>query len=170
MTQTATIQLTANWNGPQFDHWDMTLDGKPCVPTACPYSVDHGNNAIFNVSIHDTTNQITFSSSPLMFPPTWPPEIHHITGQNTQSLQFKDHNWHSGTLKYSFNFNKAPSIDPIIQNNGGGPGFLATYLPTTTTAFAIDLFIAFVVGMIAALILRRLFSLRRRRHPSPASN
>lgn len=167
--QTAQLQVTAfrNGSGKKFDHWEMSVDGANCVPANCTVTVAKGNNALVNITISDPngptsgSDQITFSSSALSVPPTNPAEITNLTGQGTTGLSFKDHNLSQGTLKYVLNFNNAPSIDPIIQNGGGGPPGYTTqpgspFLPRTTTAFVIDLAIAFVVGAIIALVVRRM--------------
>ena len=168
--QTAQLQVTAvrNGSGKKFDHWEMSVDGASCVPASCTVTVTKGNNALINVAISDPNgptsgpDQILFSSSPLSVPPTNPPEITDLTGQGTTNLSFKDHNLSQGTLKYVLNFNnKVPSIDPIIQNGGGGPPGYTTqpgspFLPRTTTAFVIELAIAFVLGAIIALAVRRI--------------
>lgn len=163
--QTPQLQVTAvrSGSGKKFDHWEMSVDGTSCSPPQCTVTVAHGNNAVVTITIADPgapsgTQPITFSNSPLTVPPTSHPEITNINGNGTTSLSFMDHNLDVGALKYSLNFDNAPSIDPIIQNGGGGPGFTRqpSFLPTTTTAFVIDLGIAFVVGVIVALVVRRL--------------
>ena len=169
MTQQQTPKLVVtvvrNPSGKKFDHWEMSVDGTSCVPAECTVTVDHGNNALITVTIADpnrpaTEPQITFSNNPLTIPPTNQPEIKIISGPGTSPLVFKDHNLDKETLKYTLNFNNAPSIDPIIQNGGGGPPRMAHALiplPTTQQQLAIDLGIAFILGIIVALIVRRLF-------------
>ena len=165
-TQNAQIQLTAHRTGNgQFQSWTATANGAACSPPDCTVSVLQGNNAVVGVTISDPQGSghpaITFSTNPpaVVAPASPKPEIHDISGQGTATLSFKDHNWDAGTIKYTLNFNNAPSIDPIIQNGGGGPGSpMVDFLPTTTTAFAIDLFIAFVIGAIIALVARRMFT------------
>ena len=160
--QTSQIQLTAHRTGNgQFQNWTAAVDNVACSPPDCAVTVQQGNNATIGVTISDPQGSgqpaITFSNNPVVAPAGPKPEIHDITGQGTATLSFKDHNWDAGTIKYTLNFNNAPSIDPIIQNDGGGPGMTEVgFLPTTTTAFAIDLLIAFVIGVIVALIARRL--------------
>jgi hypothetical protein len=165
--QTPALEVSAvrNGSGKKFDHWQMSVDGQNCDPPVCTVTVDHGNNALVTIKISDPdgppsgAQQITFSSNPLSVPPTPHTEITNVTGQGTANLSFKDHNIDAGSLKYTLNFNNAPSIDPIIKNGGGGPPSFHTYpsyLPTTTTAFVIDLAIAFVLGAVIALVLRRL--------------
>jgi|SwirhisoilCB1_FD_contig_31_4427042_length_671_multi_2_in_0_out_0_1 hypothetical protein len=169
--QNPQLQVTAvrNPSGKKFDHWEMSVDGSACKPADCTVTVAHGNNAVFKVSVSDPDGppsgpqQIVFASNSLSVPPTPKVEITNISGQGTTSLSFKDHNLDQGTLKYTLNFNNAPSIDPIIQNGGGGPPGYTTkpgFLPTTTTAFAIDLLIAFVIGAIVALLVRRMTAAR----------
>ena len=162
-TQTAQIQLTANRKGNgQFDHWTAAVDNVACSPPDCAVTVSQGNNAAIGVTISDPNGSgqppITFSNNPVVAPAGPKPEIHDISGQGTATLSFKDHNWDAGTIKYTLNFNNAPSIDPIIQNGGGGPGTEVGFLPTTTTAFAVELLIAFVIGAIFALVARRFFT------------
>jgi len=159
------LQLTVVRNpGGKFDHWEASSGGQNCVPTACAVTVQHGNSGQVSVTISDphgpTTGpqQVTFASSPLQLPSMPKPEIHDISPGGTANLSFLDHNWDAGTIKYTLNFNNAPQIDPIIQNTGGGPTGQQNFLPTTTGAFALDLAIAFVVGIVVALIVRRLAS------------
>ena len=166
MSQTqGSIQLTVARNpGGKFDHWDGTAGGQNCVPSACAVTVQHGNSGQISITISDPhgptsgPQQVTFSSTPVSLPPMPKAEIHDISGGGTPNLSLKDHNWDAGTIKYTLNFNNAPSIDPIIQNDGGGPTVRQNFLPTTTSAFAIDLGIAFLVGIVVALIVRRLAS------------
>ena len=157
------IELTVVRNpGGKFDRWDASSGGKNCVPSACAVTVQHGNSGQVSITISDphgpTTGpqKVTFASSPLQLPPMPKPEIHDISGGGTANLSFLDHNWNAGTIKYTLQFNNAPAIDPIIQNTGGGPGVQQNFLPTTAGAFALDLAIAFVVGIVVALIVRRL--------------
>jgi len=159
------IQLTVVRNpGGKFDHWDASAGVQNCVPSACTVTVQHGNSGQVSIAISDphgpTTGpqRVTFSSNPVSLPPMPKTEIHDISGAGTANLSFKDHNWDAGTIKYTLNFNNAPAIDPIIQNTGGGPSVQQNFLPTTTGAFALDLAIAFVVGIVVALIVRRLAS------------
>lgn len=166
MSQTqASMQLTVVRNpGGKFDHWQGTANGQNCVPADCSITVQHGNNGLINIAMSDPhgptsgPQQVTFSSNPISVPSSAQAEIHDITGAGTANLSFKDHNWKAATIKYTLNFKNAPSVDPIIQNDGGGPSLHSAYLPASTSAFAMDLAIAFLLGVIVALIVRRLAS------------
>ncbi|NUQ18260.1 MAG: hypothetical protein HOP95_07380 [Sphingomonas sp.] len=161
-TQTPTIQLTAHRTGNgQFQNWTAVTDTGACSPPDCAVTVLQGNNATIGVTISDPQGSgqppITFSNNPVVAPAGPKPEIHDIRGQGTATLSFKDHNWDAGTIKYTLNFNNAPPIDPIIQNDGGGPPTPQVgFLPTTTTAFAVELAIAVLFGAVLALLFRRL--------------
>jgi hypothetical protein len=159
------IQLTVARNpGGKFDHWEGSAGGQNCMPSACAVTVQHGNSGQVSIAISDPhgpasgPQQVTFSSNPVSLPATPKAEIHDISPGGTTSLSFKDHNWDSGTIKYTLNFNNAPAIDPIIQNTGGGPSTQQDFLPTTIGGFATDLAIAFLLGIVVALIVRRLAS------------
>jgi hypothetical protein len=96
--------------------------------------------------------------------------IDQVSAGGTTSLSFRDLNNYNGgdkvTLTYVLRFSDGSYTDPIIDNGGcchqvNHSGLL----PTTTTAFVIDLAIAFFVGVLVALAVRRLAS-GRDAHPS----
>lgn len=157
------LQLTAVRIDGAFNHWTMSGGTNCSDPATCTVSVANSNNAHITITISDpdrpsSAPPITFSQNPMLVPPT--EEIHHLTGKGTATIKFKDHNWDAGSIKYILNFDNALSIDPIIQNGGGGPphralGFIS--FPTTTQQLVIDLGVAFILGIIVALIVRRLF-------------
>ena len=112
-------------------NWELeVVNGNKGGPGNYPaVNVQEKKSAEFEIKIVDG-NGITFSGDPIWIQagtakPTQhvvDPQITDISGQNSTKLKFEDAN--SGdamTLTYRLNFSDgAPSLDPIIQNGGGG--------------------------------------------------
>ncbi|HEY6048061.1 MAG TPA: hypothetical protein VIV07_03340 [Sphingomicrobium sp.] len=99
--------------------------------------------------------------------------LDNVSGAGTTTLTFHDPNNYNGgdavTLTYILRFSDGSYTDPIIDNGGCCHGVIHPgLLPTTTTAFIADLAIAFFVGVIVALLARRLLSSRSSTNPPQA--
>ena len=152
-----TVALTPVMNGNgAFDHWNMSLNkGAPLGPGSYPpVHVDHGHNAVVTFTIENGPN-ITFAN---ILVPAESKEIHSVNGLGTATLKVSDHNWQHGDIPYVILFNGAPKLDPIMQNDGGGPAIFSNIL--------LD---AVGLGLAAALIfffLRPMFRKRNVERPS----
>ena len=133
-----------NGNG-SFNSWQMSVNkGAPFGPGNYPViQVTKGNNADVTFTIQNGQNQsITFAS---ILVPAESKEIHNVKGQGTATLTFEDHNWNQNQIPYVVLFNKAPKLDPIIGNDGGGPTvFNTNYLVDAAGALAIALIVFFL--------------------------
>ena len=131
MTQTPQIQLIPIRINGVFSEWRMSVNGGPASgPGHYPHiPVPAKDNADFSFTIQNAQG-ISFSNDPIWIQKgTAKPtggvdgQITQISGQGTAKLTFHDGNQDRGPLSYVLNFNGAPSLDPIIDNAGGGPGF-----------------------------------------------
>lgn len=123
--QDVQVTLTPVMNGSSFSTWQMTIDGKSQNPGTYPaIEVPYGNNADFTLTIQNGPG-ITFKS---FLVPAENTEIHTVKGLGTTTLTFKDRNQSKGPVPYEILFNNAGKLDPIIDNDGGGPPLYANYL------------------------------------------
>ena len=111
-------------------YWQLSHNGEFGGPNHYPkVDVIAGAGADFEIDIVNP-HGVTFSNDPIWIQagtakPTGKvidPQITNIQGGGTTKLTFHDYNSGTATpLTYVLNFTGAPSLDPIIQNGGGGP-------------------------------------------------
>ena len=109
--------------------WHMSHGGASGGPGSYPtVHVAPQTAADFEISIANP-GSITFSSDPIWIQGGTEKPTEHvidgisdISGQSTTTLRFHDGNKDAGSLTYVLNFVDAPQLDPIIENQGGGPG------------------------------------------------
>jgi hypothetical protein len=141
-------------------HWNMSLDGgQPGGPNHYPkVAVGYGNNADLTFEIVHP-GSITFAKDkPILIgpgtaKPTGVDAQFTFSGQGTTKLTVHDSNANAGTYTYVLNFENAPPLDPIIQNDGGGGR--AGWFRDNSAAQIIGVLLVLVV---AALFVRRMFA------------
>lgn len=117
-----------------------------------PFAGNDGNGAIWIQTGNNCPQQAVWDTNN---------QIAKATRATDTKILFVDQNGQNGSmdLTYRLNFTRngkaVTPLDPIIDN--GGCCIHKGFLPTSNTAFALDLAIAFLVGVIAALIVRRFF-------------
>ena len=131
-----TLQVTPakQGNGPIV--WHMSHGSQSGGPGHYPaVTVPTNHSANIEITLHNAGN-ITFSNDPIWIQKgTAKPtggvdgQITQLSGQGTTVLKFNDSNADSGTLTYVLNFSNVPAgsptqLDPIINNQGGGPGMI----------------------------------------------
>ena len=151
--------------------WEMTygtLKGGPKnYPTVTVPDKGHAN---FTITIKDAG--ITFSNDPIWIQKDDKPTksgvhgIKDVSGGGTNVLTFKDGNANKETLFYALNFANVPAgtpaqLDPIIDNQGGGPGGFMDIRGNSTLLIGAAVLLLLVV----ALIMLR----RRSATPQPAA-
>jgi hypothetical protein len=110
--------------------------------------IQQGHNNCPTQAVWDTDNQIATA-----------------TRASDVKITFVDLNTEHGPLAFTYQLNftmngKAVTpLDPIIDN--GGCCVHKGFLPTSTSEFAVDLAIAFFVGVVVALLVRQFLSSRR---------
>jgi hypothetical protein len=126
---TEKLQIIPVKKGSEPIVWHMSHGSVSGGPGNYPrVRVAHQTVADFEISIVNP-GSIRFSSDPIwIHEGTEKPTEHviegisEISGQNATTLKFHDGNKDAGTLTYVLNFVDAPQLDPIIDNQGGGPG------------------------------------------------
>jgi len=154
---TVTLTPVMNGNG-SFNSWSMSVNkGSPFGPGSYPaITVPHGHNADVTFTIQNGPGQnITFAG---ILVPAENKEIHHVTGEGTTSLVISDHNWNKGDLPYVILFTGAPKLDPIMDNDGGGP--------TLYSNVFLDVVGLAVAATIIFFLLRPMFRKRAVERPS----
>lgn len=116
----------------QQNVWWMSYGTQSGGPGSYPQvTVPNGTNANFKYTIINTPG-VTFGSDPIWIQagttkPTQPGVDGHFNvppGQNGTTLNFHDNNKGNGeTLSYVLRFSDGTTLDPIINNGGGGPGY-----------------------------------------------
>lgn len=142
--QNVQVMLTPVMTGNSATSWQMTVNGKAEQPGQYPaLHIDSGNKADFTFSIANPPGQhIIFVA---LLTPAEGQEIHNVKGLQTDQLTFQDHNWNKGPVPYEILFSSgAAKLDPIIDNDGGGP-HLQSYALLIGLAVA-ALFAVFAVG------------------------
>jgi hypothetical protein len=152
---TVTLTPVMNGNG-TVNHWTMSLNkGGPLGPGSYPLvHVPQGHNAVVTFTIQNGPN-ITFAN---ILVPAESKEIHSVGGLGTATLTVSDHNWNKGDIPYAILFNGAPKLDPIMQNDGGGPSLYSNVLLD-----AVGLAIA---AAVVFFLLRPMFRRRAVERPS----
>lgn len=156
------VNLVKQGNGPGV--WHMSHGAGSGGPGNYPkVTVPAKATADFEFTIVNP-GSVTFSNDPIWIQKgTTKPtggvdsQITNVTGANTTVLKFHDTNKDAGTMTYVLNFNNAPQLDPIIENQGGGPG-------------VIDYSIYYLVGaavlaVLALFLVRRMMTKRQAERP-----
>jgi hypothetical protein len=146
--------------------WHMSWNGTDYGPgNYPPIPVAYNDTGVFTYTIK--TAGVDFDKSPIGIDKGGKPAKGHVNGQidvskqsTSTKLVFTDKNKDKGDLNYVLYFNNKTTLDPIIQNGGccqaaGGTGNMVTLEYTT---LAIYLAIAFVLGIVAGAIVRRMRS------------
>jgi hypothetical protein len=162
-----TVETAKHGNDPVV--WEMsygTLKGGPKnYPTV---TVPDKGQANFTITIKDPGN-VTFSNDPIWIQKDDKPTksgvhgIKDVSGGGTTVLTFKDGNANKEKLVYALNFANVPAgtpaqLDPIIDNQGGGPGGMMAYRSNSTLLIG---------GAVLLLLVLALVLLRRRSAMSP---
>jgi hypothetical protein len=132
-----TVEAAKHGNDPVV--WEMSDGTKKGGPNNYPtVVVPNKGHANFTITIKDP-GTITFSNDPIwidkgLIKPTSSvvKGIKDVTGGGTTVLKFYDGNKDPGKLTYVLNFDNVPAgtpkqLDPIIDNQGGGPGMMRDY-------------------------------------------
>lgn len=140
--------------------WQLSHNGNAGGPGHYPpASAPEKAGADFTITIVNPGN-ITFSADPIWVQagnvkPTksgTTDQIDQVQGQNTTTLKFHDYNYGSAmTLSYQLNFNNAKPLDPIIENQGGGPPPKFVHYEYLYAAGAV------LIALLAIILLRKKF-------------
>jgi hypothetical protein len=166
-----TIETAKHGNDPIV--WEMSDGLKKGGPGDYPkVTVLAKAKADFTITINNP-GTITFSNDPIWIQKDTKPTAHvihgikDISGAGTTVLKFSDGNANTETLFYVLNFANVPAgtpakLDPIIDNQGGGPGGYMNYRDNS----------ALLIGgliLLAALVLALIYVRRNAARSRPAS-
>jgi hypothetical protein len=159
---TLTVETTKHGNDPIV--WEMSDGLKSGGPGNYPVvTVLNKAKADFTITINNP-GTTTFSNDPIWIQKDTKPTQHvvhgikDISGGGATVLKFHDGNMNAERLFYVLNFANVPAgtpaqLDPIIENQGGGPGMIGG-----------DAYSAYYIGAAAVLLLALVaFILYRRR-------
>jgi hypothetical protein len=128
-----TVETAKHGNDPIV--WEMTYGSNKGGPNNYPVvTVPAKANADFTITINNP-GATTFSNDPIWVQKDTKPTktgVHGIkvdSGAGTTVLKFHDGNMNAERLVYVLNFANVPAgtpaqLDPIIDNQGGGPGLM----------------------------------------------
>jgi hypothetical protein len=166
VSETLQVIPVQQGNGPFV--WHMSHGVKGGGPGSYPsVDVPAKVSADFTITIQNPGN-ITFSNDPIWIQKgTAKPtggvdgQITGLSGQGTTVLKFHDSNADTGALSYVLNFANVPAgsptqLDPIINNQGGGPGFVEPGYENIA-----------IIGAVALLAVLLVVMLFRRRSAMP---
>ena len=161
VSETLQVIPVKQGNGPIV--WHMSHGSKGGGPGNYPkVDVPSKASADFTITIQNPGN-ITFSNDPIWIQkgtakPTGgvDAQITGVTGHGTTVLKFNDSNADTGALTYVLNFANVPAgsptqLDPIINNQGGGPGVRETGF----TNYAIIGGVVLLAAVLLVMMFRR---------------
>jgi hypothetical protein len=163
-----TVEPAKHGNDPVI--WEMSYDTKKGGPNNYPVvTVPSKANANFTITI-DKPGNITFSNDPIWIQKDTKPTskvihgIKDITGGGTTVLKFHDGNANAEHLVYVLTFANVPAgtptqLDPIIENQGGGPGMIGG---DAYSAYYIGAAALLLIALVAYIAFRRRSSMPQR--------